>query len=158
MLFSPLKLSVSRLRINSTPRLVLSDFGYVIGPSRNSRLNAFLVKSTSPYVGLGLSISCKRLCSCRAVYKNRNRRDTSHDGIKSDLSEEASSTASVCIDGNQHILGNVDSEDNEGTHKTTHGNKGRVPWNKGRKHSEETREKISRKTKEALKDPKVKSY
>ncbi|KAG6424468.1 hypothetical protein SASPL_114886 [Salvia splendens] len=36
-----------------------------------------------------------------------------------------------------------------------HGNKGRVPWNKGRKHSEETRERISRKTKEALKDPKV---
>ncbi|KAH6775711.1 hypothetical protein C2S52_013272 [Perilla frutescens var. hirtella] len=159
-MLSPLsKLSVSRLRINSAPRLVLPNFGYVIGHSRNSRLSAFLVKSTSPYAGLGLSISCKRLCSCRAVHKNRNRRDTSHDGIKSDLSEEANSTTIVRIDGSQHILGNVDSEDDDKgtqrTDKTCHGNKGRVPWNKGLKHSEETREKISRRTKEALKDPKI---
>lgn len=34
-------------------------------------------------------------------------------------------------------------------------NKGRVPWNKGKKHSADTRELISRRTKEALKDPKV---
>ncbi|KAL3508747.1 hypothetical protein ACH5RR_028148 [Cinchona calisaya] len=34
-------------------------------------------------------------------------------------------------------------------------NKGKVPWNKGRKHSEETREIIRQKTIEALKDPKV---
>lgn len=36
-------------------------------------------------------------------------------------------------------------------------NKGKVPWNKGRKHSEETREIISQRTKEALRNPKVKS-
>ncbi|KAI3716222.1 hypothetical protein L6452_23413 [Arctium lappa] len=34
-------------------------------------------------------------------------------------------------------------------------NKGRVPWNKGKKHSAETRKLISQRTKEALKDPKV---
>ncbi|XP_022848477.1 trichohyalin-like isoform X3 [Olea europaea var. sylvestris] len=34
-------------------------------------------------------------------------------------------------------------------------NKGKVPWNKGRKHSEGTRERIKQRTKEALKDPKV---
>lgn len=34
-------------------------------------------------------------------------------------------------------------------------NKGRVPWNKGKKHRAETRELISQRTKEALKDPKV---
>lgn len=36
-------------------------------------------------------------------------------------------------------------------------NRGKVPWNKGRKHSPETREKIRQRTKEALSDPKVKS-
>ncbi|BFG31110.1 hypothetical protein CerSpe_173840 [Prunus speciosa] len=34
-------------------------------------------------------------------------------------------------------------------------NKGRVPWNKGRKHSSETCERIKQRTIEALKDPKV---
>ncbi|XVE50120.1 hypothetical protein DITRI_Ditri01bG0136300 [Diplodiscus trichospermus] len=34
-------------------------------------------------------------------------------------------------------------------------NKGRVPWNKGRKHSEETRLRIKQRTIEALKNPKV---
>ncbi|CAN1145843.1 hypothetical protein LINPERHAP2_LOCUS14915, partial [Linum perenne] len=38
-----------------------------------------------------------------------------------------------------------------------HGNKGRVPWNKGRKHSAETRELIKRRTIEALRSPQVKS-
>nr|XP_019706704.1 uncharacterized protein LOC105047591 isoform X2 [Elaeis guineensis] len=35
-------------------------------------------------------------------------------------------------------------------------NKGRTPWNKGKKHSEETRELIKKRTIEALRDPKVK--
>ncbi|KAJ8485157.1 hypothetical protein OPV22_017642 [Ensete ventricosum] len=34
-------------------------------------------------------------------------------------------------------------------------NRGRIPWNKGRKHSEETRERIKKRTIEALSDPKV---
>ncbi|KAK7257165.1 hypothetical protein RIF29_30941 [Crotalaria pallida] len=34
-------------------------------------------------------------------------------------------------------------------------NKGNVPWNKGRKHTAETRELIKRRTSEALRDPKV---
>ncbi|GAA0148331.1 hypothetical protein LIER_07806 [Lithospermum erythrorhizon] len=34
-------------------------------------------------------------------------------------------------------------------------NKGKIPWNKGKKHSTETCEKIKQKTKEAMSDPKV---
>lgn len=34
-------------------------------------------------------------------------------------------------------------------------NKGRIPWNKGKKHTAETRELIRQRTKEALRDPKV---
>ncbi|CAL1386325.1 unnamed protein product [Linum trigynum] len=41
--------------------------------------------------------------------------------------------------------------------KIDHGNKGKVPWNKGRKHSAETRELIRRRTIEALRDPQVKA-
>lgn len=166
------KLSVSRLRISSAPRFFLPNFGYVIGQAGNSQFSASLVNRVSPYAGIGLPISCKRLYSCRAVKKDPNQRD-----ISSDLLEEANATADVL---------NVDSKDAKETQmdKISHGNKGRVPWNKGRKHSEgkyfqssayrdlfsiglwglisamnraETRERISRNTKEALKDPKVKS-
>ncbi|CAD5172671.1 stress response protein NST1-like [Musa acuminata AAA Group] len=34
-------------------------------------------------------------------------------------------------------------------------NRGKIPWNKGRKHSDETRERIKKRTIEALSDPKV---
>ncbi|KAF8025900.1 hypothetical protein BT93_F2657 [Corymbia citriodora subsp. variegata] len=37
-------------------------------------------------------------------------------------------------------------------------NRGKVPWNVGRRHSEETRKRIKQRTIEALRDPKVKSY
>ncbi|EEF29081.1 conserved hypothetical protein [Ricinus communis] len=36
-----------------------------------------------------------------------------------------------------------------------HGNKGKVPWNKGRKHTAETRKLIRQRTLEALRDPQV---
>lgn len=36
-------------------------------------------------------------------------------------------------------------------------NKGKVPWNKGRKHTAETRERIKQRTLEALRDPKVRN-
>lgn len=114
----------------------------MIEHSRSSNFSASLVKSISPYVGLGLSISCKRLYSCRALHKGRSRKQTSRveescEGVKSDLSE-ANSSANVPTDGVQHILGKAgeDSKRTKGTKKTSHGNKGRVPWNKGQKHSE----------------------
>ncbi|KAM7250225.1 hypothetical protein ACFE04_022108 [Oxalis oulophora] len=40
--------------------------------------------------------------------------------------------------------------------KLEHGNKGKVPWNKGRTHSAETRARIKQRTLEALSNPKVK--
>ncbi|XP_057795944.1 stress response protein NST1 [Salvia miltiorrhiza] len=140
MFNTPLKLYVSRIRINSAPRFVPPNLGCVIGQARNSEFSASLVKNVSPYTGIGLSVSCKRLYSCRAVKKDPNRR-----AIQSDFSEKANATV------------NIDSKDDKETQtdKTSHGNKGRVPWNKGLKHSEETRERIRRNTKEALKDPKV---
>ncbi|XP_065852687.1 uncharacterized protein [Euphorbia lathyris] len=40
--------------------------------------------------------------------------------------------------------------------KKVHGNKGKVPWNKGRKHTSETRALIKQRTIEAMRDPQVK--
>lgn len=92
----------------------------MIEHSRNSNFSASLVKSVSPQ-RFSLSVSCKQLYLCRAVRKDPNRKYTSHvdesgEVINSDSSEN----------------GNVE----ERAKKTSHGNKGRVPWNKGRKHSE----------------------
>ncbi|KAL1567233.1 golgin subfamily A member 6-like protein 1 [Salvia divinorum] len=131
MFNTPLKLSVSRIR---APQFVLPNSGYVIELARTSEFSASLVKTASPFASIALSVSC------RGVRKNHDRSD-----IKSDSSEEVNSPA------------NFDSKDDKETQtdKINHGNKGRIPWNKGRKHSEETRERISRNTKEALKDPKI---
>ncbi|OVA13274.1 hypothetical protein BVC80_289g12 [Macleaya cordata] len=50
---------------------------------------------------------------------------------------------------------NEDRKETERRRKIAVANKGKTPWNKGRKHSAETREKIKRRTIEALSDPKV---
>ncbi|KAK6132654.1 hypothetical protein DH2020_033606 [Rehmannia glutinosa] len=76
-------------------------------------------------------------------------------GVKSDLSEEPNLTEKIQVDSQYQE--SVDMEDDKEIQrriKIGHRNKGKVPWNKGRKHSEETRERIRRRTKEALKDPK----
>ncbi|XP_062011548.1 uncharacterized protein LOC133728152 isoform X1 [Rosa rugosa] len=53
-------------------------------------------------------------------------------------------------------ISNKDYKERERRKKIGLANKGKVPWNKGRKHSAETCERIKRQTIEALKDPKVK--
>lgn len=73
---------------------------------------------------------------------------------------EQISTEEFHLDCHSNSIENFGCEDNkESTRRRKIGvaNKGRVPWNKGRKHSAETRERIRERTKEALRDPKVKS-
>ncbi|XP_076886825.1 uncharacterized protein LOC143536795 [Bidens hawaiensis] len=53
------------------------------------------------------------------------------------------------------IRSDKDKNEIERRRKIGFANKGKVPWNKGKKHTPETRELISQRTKEALKDPKV---
>ncbi|KAK6154290.1 hypothetical protein DH2020_008538 [Rehmannia glutinosa] len=155
------KLSASRLHINSMPRTILPNFAYVIEHTTYSTSRASLVKNTCPCVALGIFSSFKGPYSCRAMDKGIYSRRTPHvlescKGVKSDLSEEPNLTEKIQVDSQYQE--SVDMEDDKEIQrriKIGHRNKGKVPWNKGRKHSEETRERIRRRTKEALKDPKV---
>ncbi|KAL6202158.1 hypothetical protein ACLB2K_025868 [Fragaria x ananassa] len=54
-------------------------------------------------------------------------------------------------------ISNEEIKERERRKKIGLANRGKVPWNKGRKHSAETCERIRQHTIEALKDPKVKS-
>lgn len=47
------------------------------------------------------------------------------------------------------------NKERQKSRKRTHGNKGKVPWNRGRKHTAETRALIKQRTIEALRDPQV---
>ncbi|XWS10077.1 hypothetical protein CRYUN_Cryun39dG0044800 [Craigia yunnanensis] len=55
----------------------------------------------------------------------------------------------------QEYSNDEDHKEEQRRRKIGLANKGRVPWNKGRKHSAETRLRIKQRTIEALKDPKV---
>ncbi|KAH7651625.1 HAND domain of the nucleosome remodeling ATPase ISWI protein [Dioscorea alata] len=52
-------------------------------------------------------------------------------------------------------LENISDKEIQRRQKIGLANKGRTPWNKGRKHSEETRQRIKMKTIEALRNPKI---
>lgn len=70
---------------------------------------------------------------------------------------ERESTAKETDSDNFFIEQRSDKDKNEMERRMKIGlaNRGRVPWNKGKKHTAGTRELISQRTKEALKDPKV---
>ncbi|KAJ4975413.1 hypothetical protein NE237_000519 [Protea cynaroides] len=67
------------------------------------------------------------------------------------LNKNAGDSDSVSVEG----VGNVDHKELRRRKKIGLANKGRIPWNKGRKHSAETCTLIKKKTIEALSDPKV---
>lgn len=71
--------------------------------------------------------------------------------IGAGLCEEVDSSSSV------KITAHIRDKEIQRRKKIGLANKGKTPWNKGRKHSEETRERIKQRTIEALRDPKVMS-
>ncbi|KAK4387122.1 hypothetical protein Sango_2582800 [Sesamum angolense] len=155
------KLSASRLSIDSNPRTILPSFAYVIEQTTYSTSAISRGKNTSPCVGHGLFTCYMGPYSCRGMQKDiyvgqtPQLMESSEGQVKSDSFETPNLTEKMQVDSHRHILESADAEDDEISKRTGHGNKGRVPWNKGRKHSEETRERIRQRTKEALKDPKV---
>ncbi|XP_043690295.1 uncharacterized protein LOC122641044 isoform X2 [Telopea speciosissima] len=72
--------------------------------------------------------------------------------LKQTISEEVQGDSdSDSVEG----VGDVDHKELRRRRKIGLANKGKIPWNKGRKHSAETRTLIKQKTIEALSDPKV---
>ncbi|KAL3849272.1 hypothetical protein ACJIZ3_011154 [Penstemon smallii] len=154
MLSCPLKVPASRVSFNLMPRTLRPpSFGYVLFDRANcSTFGASFVNNISPCIGFS------RFSSCMGPYyyylrAMQNPGET--EKVKSGLKKKPNLSEKMKV--NDLKLESFDNVDNEKVQKrkTGHGNKGRVPWNKGRKHSEETREKIRQRTKEALKDPKV---
>ncbi|KAL8046650.1 hypothetical protein ABFX02_08G190600 [Erythranthe guttata] len=172
MLSCPLKLSASRFPINSVPRRTVLPkfvFVYAIEHAAHSTCGgASLATKICPFIGLGhprLVSSFTGPYSSRAMHKCFYPREKTvprvvesscrGDFVNSDVSEEPNLTENTQADSSRHILEGVDTKEIQRRKKIGKGNKGKIPWNIGRKHSEETRERISRRTKEALKDPKI---
>lgn len=146
MMSCTLKLSAHRM----LRRRELVNFGYVIECGSYSYSHALVVRNVSPCVSLVLVGQH----SCRALQKECS--GATPFELESCMVKAVSDLAVKP----GKIQANAHGEEGEEVprREKKHGNKGRVPWNKGRKHSEETRTRIRYRTKEALNDPKVKSY
>ncbi|KAK8638239.1 hypothetical protein V6N13_136677 [Hibiscus sabdariffa] len=97
------------------------------------------------------SICCEkreRFMFCNSCWSN--------DSIKSKQIQSSSEEAQVygCY-SSQGYSNDEDNKEEQRRRKIGLANKGRVPWNKGRKHSAETRLRIKQRTIEALNNPKV---
>ncbi|XP_058735714.1 uncharacterized protein LOC131607771 [Vicia villosa] len=82
-----------------------------------------------------------------------------HNVVVSSNERDSKEDSEFFDENEQHLKEeNEFVEEKERTRRTRIGlaNKGKVPWNKGRKHTAETRELIRIRTLEAMRDPKVK--
>ncbi|XP_075098253.1 uncharacterized protein LOC107787021 isoform X1 [Nicotiana tabacum] len=170
-IFSPMKLSPSHLPINTTHSTFLSPTSVCVGECTRSRLSisksichASVVQNNS--LSSVFSVSSKGEDLCKLFYARNgpaevlqlmrcNARKQRADMYKEQvLAEDFREKDYSNTDKGFHC---EDSKEKEAERRRKIGlaNRGKVPWNKGRKHSPETREKIRQRTKEALSDPKV---
>ncbi|KAL3636906.1 hypothetical protein CASFOL_019205 [Castilleja foliolosa] len=146
------KLSASRLPINPMFQTILPKFAYVIEQTSYFPSRVYLAKNICPCAG------SFHFSSIEAQYDNIYTRQIirSCKGLNSDIFEKPNSNDRLQVDiCSQESVENEDDKEIQRRIKIGLANKGKVPWNKGCKHSEETRERIRSRTKEALKDPKV---
>ncbi|XP_051135176.1 stress response protein NST1 [Andrographis paniculata] len=152
MLSCPLKLPAYRLPVISTPRCIIPNLAYAIEhPSPGLSFGNKISPSPSPSVSLLLFGSFVPQYSCQAMHKDNkdvHPKSINHGVVESCKGRLQSHSSTECADSQE-------DEQIGRKRKSCHGNKGRVPWNKGRKHTEETRMRIRQRTKEALNDPQV---
>ncbi|XP_059661446.1 vicilin-like seed storage protein At2g18540 [Cornus florida] len=169
MPFSHLRLSVTYLPINRMPNTLLSPpFDYAVERTQfqlnTMQLNyrVSVVKNMSPPFGLISSFTVSS--SFLALHTSISTGEKYDDGecceqeVSGDSPEEQNKSEGIQLDNYSiyaESYSDKDYKESERRRKIGLANKGRMPWNKGRKHSAETRERIRQRTKEALRDPKV---
>ncbi|XP_072967317.1 uncharacterized protein [Typha angustifolia] len=93
---------------------------------------------------------CRPLLDMKLSQSKRGTKILVHEDqqfLVHDLDNSPYDSAKIAVD--------IPNKEIERRRKIGVANKGKTPWNKGRKHSEETRERIRKRTIEALSDPKV---
>ncbi|KAI7735867.1 hypothetical protein M8C21_017742 [Ambrosia artemisiifolia] len=157
MLSSPLNLYVIRTNKNPVPNTCSpQSFYHFVERGRLCLKTAHLVSHVSP--GLVFVRSFKGFQLCKSFHWYPHSAKASNF---SELRDQLNSNREPS--NNETHLNNFvfekrsekDKNEIERRRKIGLANKGRIPWNKGKKHTPETRELISQRTKEALKDPKV---
>lgn len=172
-IFFSMKLSPSHLPINTTHSTFLSRTSVCAAECTRSRLSIIKlichVSMVQKYsLSSGFAVSSKGEDSYKLLYarngsaemlqlmrcnaRKRSANVSKGQVLTDDLQEGDYSNTDKGFNSKDGKEKEVDRRRKIGL-----ANRGKVPWNKGRKHSPETREKIRQRTKEALSDPKVKS-
>ncbi|KAL7601478.1 uncharacterized protein LOC111919994 [Lactuca sativa] len=151
MLSSPLNLSVTYANNSLVPNTCSSQSFYHFVTPLDYTLSPNLV-----YVSSSREGQLRRLFHCNTHSNKASNFLESRNQFNSSYLERES-TAKETDSDNFFIEQRSDKDKNEMERRMKIGlaNRGRVPWNKGKKHTAGTRELISQRTKEALKDPKV---
>ncbi|KAL8242625.1 hypothetical protein R6Q59_012927 [Mikania micrantha] len=157
MLSSPLNFIVTCTNKNLVPNTCPSQFLYHFG-----ECDRLVLKAAHPDSRVSPGLICVRsfrwLQLCRAFHWDPRAPNFVELRNQLNLDYLESETSDKEIHLNRRIYEkrpDRDKNEIERRRKIGLANKGRVPWNKGKKHTLETRELISQRTKEALKDPKV---
>ncbi|KAJ6711834.1 NUMOD3 MOTIF FAMILY PROTEIN EXPRESSED [Salix purpurea] len=86
---------------------------------------------------------------CKGDGKRKTSRETEHLGANTD-------TLTTQVESSREDLMALDDREKLRRKRISKANKGNTPWNKGRKHSPETLQKIRERTRLAMQDPKIK--
>ncbi|XP_027171321.1 nucleoporin GLE1 isoform X1 [Coffea eugenioides] len=161
-----MKLSTPIHKDNS---LLVPNSGYAVEHIRARSSTTVLIVGVSRVKKVSSLVTCVSSClvpyHCRSFPASISIAETFHvvDSCQkncSSLLKDQPLTEDTRQDNLSNLAKNSNSENEREMQRRKRiglANKGKVPWNKGRKHSEETREIISRRTKEALRDPKVRA-
>ncbi|MCD9638336.1 hypothetical protein HAX54_022231 [Datura stramonium] len=170
-IFSPMKLSPPHVPINTTCSTFLSPTSLCVAECTRRRLSILkLIYHASMVQNNSLSSGFAVLSEGEDSYKLFYARNGFAEMLQlmrcnarkrsADVSKEQVLTDDFQEEDYSKTDKGFNSKDGkekevERRRKIGLANRGKVPWNKGRKHSPETREKIRLRTKEALSDPKV---
>ncbi|PSS05855.1 hypothetical protein CEY00_Acc19125 [Actinidia chinensis var. chinensis] len=158
MSFSHLRLSVPSLPIHGLPNPSLSPLLYymvyctqVQAITKQSICQVSLVNNKSPSFALVSSLTGMHASQALNIVDRVETSDVSKSESQTFTDEVQFYSSSNSAEGS------VDEDQKEIRRRRKIGlaNRGKVPWNKGKKHSKETCERIRHRTKEAMMDPKI---